>query len=74
MKLISGVNLLPLHKPMDIAEQYAAIDVMSGGRLMAGFMRAMAAASIIFAVASDSGRCRDTISASARSSSRRASR
>ena len=36
MKLISGVNLLPLHKPMDIAEQYAAIDVMSGGNFIFG--------------------------------------
>ena len=36
LKLISAVNLLPLHKPMDIAEQYAAIDVMSGGNFIFG--------------------------------------
>ncbi|MEL0021980.1 MAG: LLM class flavin-dependent oxidoreductase [Rickettsiales bacterium] len=36
MKLISAVNLLPLHKPMDIAEQYAAIDVMTGGNFIFG--------------------------------------
>ena len=36
IKLISAVNLLPLHKPMDIAEQYAAIDVMTGGNFIFG--------------------------------------
>ena len=36
IKFISGVNLLPLHKPMDIAEQYAAIDVMTGGNFIFG--------------------------------------
>jgi alkanesulfonate monooxygenase SsuD/methylene tetrahydromethanopterin reductase-like flavin-dependent oxidoreductase (luciferase family) len=36
MKLITGVVLLPMHKPLDIAEQMASIDVMSGGRLIFG--------------------------------------
>ena len=35
---LSG-NILPLGNPIRIAEEYAMIDVMSGGRLMAGFMR-----------------------------------
>ena len=35
---LSG-NILPLSNPIRIAEEYAMIDVMSGGRLMAGFMR-----------------------------------
>ncbi|MBK7472091.1 MAG: LLM class flavin-dependent oxidoreductase [Betaproteobacteria bacterium] len=36
MKLVTGINLLPLHKPLDIAEQLATIDVMSRGRLVYG--------------------------------------
>ena len=35
-KLVTGIVLLPLHKPLDIAEQLASIDVMSGGRLVFG--------------------------------------
>ena len=36
VKLVTGVVLLPLHKPLDVAEQLATIDVMSGGRLVFG--------------------------------------
>lgn len=32
-------NLLPLLNPIRVAEEYAMIDVMSGGRLVAGFLR-----------------------------------
>ncbi len=32
-------NLIPLVNPVRVAEEYAMIDVMSGGRLIAGFMR-----------------------------------
>jgi alkanesulfonate monooxygenase SsuD/methylene tetrahydromethanopterin reductase-like flavin-dependent oxidoreductase (luciferase family) len=35
-KLVTGIILLPLHKPLDIAEQLATIDIMSGGRLVFG--------------------------------------
>ena len=35
---LSG-NIVPLTNPIRVAEEYAMIDVMSGGRLMAGFMR-----------------------------------
>ncbi|MDH3704100.1 MAG: LLM class flavin-dependent oxidoreductase [Alphaproteobacteria bacterium] len=36
LQLIAGVVLVPLHKPLDLAEQLATIDVMSGGRLVFG--------------------------------------
>jgi alkanesulfonate monooxygenase SsuD/methylene tetrahydromethanopterin reductase-like flavin-dependent oxidoreductase (luciferase family) len=36
MRLVTGIVLLSLHKPLDIAEQLASIDVMSDGRLVFG--------------------------------------
>jgi alkanesulfonate monooxygenase SsuD/methylene tetrahydromethanopterin reductase-like flavin-dependent oxidoreductase (luciferase family) len=36
MRLVTGIILLSLHKPLDIAEQLSSIDVMSGGRLVFG--------------------------------------
>ena len=36
LRLNAGLVLLSLHKPLDIAEQLASIDVMSGGRLIFG--------------------------------------
>jgi alkanesulfonate monooxygenase SsuD/methylene tetrahydromethanopterin reductase-like flavin-dependent oxidoreductase (luciferase family) len=36
MRIITGIVLLSLHKPLDIAEQLATLDVMSGGRLVFG--------------------------------------
>ncbi|MBT5111114.1 MAG: LLM class flavin-dependent oxidoreductase, partial [Rhodospirillaceae bacterium] len=36
LRLLTGVLLLALHKPLDIAEQLASIDVMSGGKLIFG--------------------------------------
>ncbi len=36
LRLICGLVLLPLHKPLDIAEQLATLDVLSGGRLVFG--------------------------------------
>ena len=36
MRIITGIILLSLHKPLDIAEQMATLDVMSGGRLVFG--------------------------------------
>ena len=35
-RLNAGVVLLSLHKPLDIAEQFATLDVMSGGRVILG--------------------------------------
>ena len=36
MRLNAGIVLLSLHKPIDIAEQLATIDIMSGGRVIFG--------------------------------------
>src|SRR3954468_11347885 len=36
LRLICGLVLLPLHKPLDIAEQLATLDLMSGGKLVFG--------------------------------------
>jgi len=36
LRLICGLLLLPLHKPLDIAEQLATLDLMSGGKLVCG--------------------------------------
>jgi alkanesulfonate monooxygenase SsuD/methylene tetrahydromethanopterin reductase-like flavin-dependent oxidoreductase (luciferase family) len=36
MRLNAGIILLSLHKPLDIAEQLATLDVMSGGKLIFG--------------------------------------
>ena len=35
-RLLAGIVLLSLHKPLDMAEQLATLDVMSGGRLIFG--------------------------------------
>jgi alkanesulfonate monooxygenase SsuD/methylene tetrahydromethanopterin reductase-like flavin-dependent oxidoreductase (luciferase family) len=39
LRLGMGVNLLPLHHPVDLAEQLAVLDVLSGGRLEVGIGR-----------------------------------
>jgi alkanesulfonate monooxygenase SsuD/methylene tetrahydromethanopterin reductase-like flavin-dependent oxidoreductase (luciferase family) len=39
LRLGMGVNLLPLHHPIDLAEQLAVLDVLSGGRLDVGIGR-----------------------------------
>ena len=36
VRILPGIVLLSLHKPLDIAEQMATLDVMSGGRLIFG--------------------------------------
>ena len=35
-RLNAGVVLLPLHKPLDVAEQFATMDVISNGRMILG--------------------------------------
>src|SRR5262245_3454952 len=39
LRLGVGVNVLPLHHPVDLAEQLAVLDVVSGGRLDVGIGR-----------------------------------
>lgn len=36
LRLLTGVVLLPMHKPLDLAEQLATLDVMSNGKLIFG--------------------------------------
>lgn len=36
MRIVAGIILLPLHKPLDLAEQLATIDIISGGKLTVG--------------------------------------
>src|SRR5215475_9769056 len=36
LRIICGLVLVPLHKPLDLAEQLATLDLMSGGRLVFG--------------------------------------
>lgn len=36
MRVVAGIVLLPLHKPLDLAEQLATIDIISGGKLTVG--------------------------------------
>src|SRR5271169_3306248 len=36
LRIICGLVLLPLHKPLDLAEQLATLDLLSGGRLVFG--------------------------------------
>ena len=36
MRLITGIILLAMHNPVDIAEQVASLDVISGGRMVFG--------------------------------------
>lgn len=35
-RLVAGIVILPLHKPLDLAEQLATIDILSKGRLVFG--------------------------------------
>ena len=36
MSIITGIVLLPLHMPLEIAEQMATLDLLSGGKLIFG--------------------------------------
>lgn len=51
-------NLLPLLNPVRVAEEYAMLDVMSGGRLIAGFVRGIPHEYIAYNVSPDESRGR----------------
>ena len=36
LRIICGLVLIPLHKPLDLAEQLATLDLLSGGKLVFG--------------------------------------
>jgi alkanesulfonate monooxygenase SsuD/methylene tetrahydromethanopterin reductase-like flavin-dependent oxidoreductase (luciferase family) len=46
-------NLVPLLNPIRVAEEYAMLDVMSGGRLIAGFMRGIPHEYVAYNIAPD---------------------
>jgi alkanesulfonate monooxygenase SsuD/methylene tetrahydromethanopterin reductase-like flavin-dependent oxidoreductase (luciferase family) len=49
-------NLVPLNNPLRIAEEYAMLDCMSGGRLIAGLMRGIPHEYIAYKDAANAGR------------------
>ena len=58
IKLAMLGNLLPLLNPVRVAEEYAMLDVMSGGRLIAGFIRGIPHEYIAYNVSPDESRAR----------------
>jgi alkanesulfonate monooxygenase SsuD/methylene tetrahydromethanopterin reductase-like flavin-dependent oxidoreductase (luciferase family) len=56
IKLAMLGNLLPLLNPIRVAEEYAMLDVMSGGRLVAGFVRGIPHEYIAYNVAPSESR------------------
>jgi alkanesulfonate monooxygenase SsuD/methylene tetrahydromethanopterin reductase-like flavin-dependent oxidoreductase (luciferase family) len=58
IKLAMLGNLLPLLNPIRVAEEYAMLDVMSGGRLIAGFVRGIPHEYIAYNVAPSESRQR----------------
>jgi len=57
-KLLPYGALLPLHNPIRIAEEYAMLDVLSKGRLMAGFVRGGPSNHLAYNIAPDDNRGR----------------
>ena len=64
IKLAMLGNLIPLLNPIRVAEEYAMLDVMSGGRLVAGFIRGVPHEYIAYNINPDEsrGRMREAIS------------
>ena len=51
--ILQSGNIVPLTNPIRIAEEYAMLDVQSGGRLIAGFMRGIPHEYVAYNVAPD---------------------
>jgi alkanesulfonate monooxygenase SsuD/methylene tetrahydromethanopterin reductase-like flavin-dependent oxidoreductase (luciferase family) len=58
IKLAMLGNLVPLLNPIRVAEEYAMLDVMSGGRLIAGFVRGIPHEYIAYNIAPSESRQR----------------
>ena len=58
IKLAMLGNLIPLLNPIRVAEEYAMLDVMSGGRLIAGMIRGVPHEYIAYNVVPDESRAR----------------
>lgn len=58
IKLAMLGNLVPLLNPIRVAEEYAMLDVMSGGRLIAGMIRGVPHEYIAYNVNADESRAR----------------
>ena len=56
IKLAMLGNLIPLLNPIRVAEEYAMIDVMSGGRLIAGMIRGVPHEYIAYNIVPDESR------------------
>ncbi|MBM3503876.1 MAG: LLM class flavin-dependent oxidoreductase [Alphaproteobacteria bacterium] len=57
-KLAIVGNLIPLVNPIRVAEEYAMLDVMSGGRLLAGMLRGIPHEYVAYNIAGDESRGR----------------
>jgi len=58
IKLAMLGNLIPLLNPVRVAEEYAMLDVMSGGRLVAGMIRGVPHEYIAYNINADESRAR----------------
>jgi alkanesulfonate monooxygenase SsuD/methylene tetrahydromethanopterin reductase-like flavin-dependent oxidoreductase (luciferase family) len=58
IRLLPYGAILPLHNPIRIAEEYAILDVLSKGRLLAGFIRGGASNHLAYSVPSEETRGR----------------
>ena len=52
-KIVQTGNLIPILNPIRVAEEYAMLDVASGGRLVAGFMRGIPHEYVAYNVSAD---------------------
>ena len=51
--ILQSGNIVPILNPIRVAEEYAMLDVISGGRLIAGFMRGIPHEYVAYNIAPD---------------------